>query len=236
MNTNPDPPKRPGDKNDQIISYFTLRFLIGAAGILLPLFMVIGKMINEGSWVIEFSISDYYDNGTAGDMLVGILFALSFFLFSYKGYDAVDSRAANAGALFGLGVALCPTTSDNKTVHTLHFIFAFLLFAVFIFFSIYLFRKKDPKKPRTDKKEKRDAIYLACGIIMIVCIAGVAGSSFLWQDFAKRFHSVFWFETIALVSFGFSWITKAEYLFLQDAETVQKKLATGDTSSLKTTS
>ena len=214
--------KRPGNKNDQIIPYYILRVLIGAAGILLPLFVVIGKLIYEGSMEIEYSISDYYDNGTAGDFLVGILFALAFFLFSYRGYEPIDNRIASAGCVFALGVALCPTTSKNETVHDLHFVFALLLFTVFIIFSIYLFRKKAPHP--TKEKKDRNKIYLLCGIIMIVCIAGIAVASFLLNpEISEKYHLVFWLETIALVSFGFSWITKAEVLFLTDEGSEEKK-------------
>jgi hypothetical protein len=218
---------RPGNDNDQIIPYYVLRVLIGAAGIFLPLLLVIGKLIFNRSMELEYSISDYYDNGTAGDIFVGILFALAFFLVSYKGYAPIDSIAANLGSLFALGVALCPTTSDHKTVHILHFVFAVLLFSVFIFFSIYLFRKSKPgTKKITKKKEERNHIYLACGIIMIVCIvfiALVSLTNFLRQETIK-YSLVFWAETIALVSFGFSWITKAEVLFLKDADSPVEKL------------
>jgi len=204
--------QRPGNNNDQIISYFTLRKLIGASGILLPFLMVIGKLIFNHSWQIEYSISDYYDNGTAGDILVGVLFALAFFLVSYKGFAPIDSIAANCGCVFALGVALCPTTSPNKVVHTLHFVFAFLLFSVFIFFSIYLFRKSNDPTP-TRQKKNRNNVYLVCGIIMSVCIAGIAVTNFLLPSISERFRTVFWLESLALISFGFSWITKAEVVF-----------------------
>jgi hypothetical protein len=204
--------KRPGIGNDQIISYFTLRKLIGAAGISLPFLMVIGKLIYNHSWQIEYSISDYYDNGTAGDILVGILFALAFFLVSYKGFAPIDSIAANLGCVFSLGVALCPTTSPDRFVHTMHFVFAFLLFSVFIFFSIYLFRQSDDPHP-TRQKKNRNGVYLLCGIIMIVCIVGIAVGNFFLQSFSEQLHLVFWLESLALISFGFSWITKAEVLF-----------------------
>lgn len=204
--------KRPGNTNDQIIPYYVLRVLIGAAGICLPFLLVAGKLIYNNSFDIEYSISDYYDNGTAGDILVGILFALAFFLVSYRGYAAMDSIAANLGCVFALGVALCPTTSDNKVVHILHFVFAILLFSVFIFFSIYLFRKKSPHP--TKQKKNRNKVYLICGIIMIVCIILVALSNFrfMWEP-SKKYHLVFWLESIALAAFGFSWITKAEIVF-----------------------
>lgn len=215
--------KRPGKKNDQIISYYQLRILIGAAGILLPLLLFVGKLIYNGTPQIEFSVSDYYDNGTAGDILVGVLFALGFFLLSYRGYDHIDSKAANLGCVFALGVALFPTTSGNEWVHKLHFVFAILLFSVFIFFSIYLFRKSDPQKSCTQQKQTRNKAYLVCGIIMIVCVVGIAVCSFLLQELSLKYHLVFWLETIALISFGFSWITKAEFLFWKDGETEEKK-------------
>jgi len=201
--------KRPGNANDQIIPYFTLRILIGAAGISLPILLVIGKLIAENSFQLEYSISDYYDNSTAGDILVGVLFSLAFFLVSYKGYAPIDSIAANLGCAFALGVALFPTTSKNTFVHYAHFVFAFLLFSIFIFFSLYLFRKSAPHP--TKQKKNRNKVYLLCGVLMILCIAGIAISEIF--EIGPNLHLVFWLESIALASFGFSWITKAEVLF-----------------------
>jgi len=221
--TTTDTAERPGKKNDQIISYYELRLLIGAAGILLPFLLFFGKVVFNGSPQIEYSVSDYYDDGTAGDILVGVLFALGFFLLSYRGYDALDSRAANLGCAFALGVALFPTTSSNDWIHKLHFVFALLLFSVFIFFSIYLFRRSDPRKSCTKQKETRNRAYLVCGIIMIICVAGIAVCSFLLEKISAKYHLVFWLESIALVSFGFSWITKAEFLFWKDPDTEVKK-------------
>ncbi len=211
--------KSSGNNNTQIISYFTLRILIGAAGVLLPFLLVIGKLIYNNSVQIEFSVSDYYDNGAAGDILVGVLFVLGFFLMAYKGYEPIDSRAANIGCVFALGVALFPTTSSNNFIHIMHFVFAVLLFSVFIFFSIYLFRKTNPKKLYTKQKENRNKVYLVCGIIMILCIAGIAISMIFLEALSQSYHLVFWFESIALISFGFSWITKAEFLFWKDSNT-----------------
>ena len=185
MNIRKDIPERTGKKNDQIISYYELRMLIGGLGFLLPFLLFTGNLLSGGTAEIEYSISDYYDNGTAGDILVGVLFALGFFLFSYRGYDALDSRAANLGCVFALGVALFPTTSDNPWIHKLHFVFAFLLFAVFIFFSIYLFRRTAPGGKMTSNKENRNRVYLTCALVMIVCVAGITLFSFFTRDSAR---------------------------------------------------
>jgi len=204
-------------KNDQVISYYALRILIGATGILLPLLLIIGNFVAYNNFEIEFSVSDYYDNSTAGDILVGVLFVLGFFLMAYKGYDRIDSRAANLGCIFSLGVALFPTTSSNNVIHIMHFVFALLLFSVFIFFSIYLFRKTGPGR-RTKQKDRRNTVYLVCGIIMIFCIVCIAIGMLWLESLSARYQLVFWFESIALISFGISWVTKAEFLFLKDNE------------------
>ena len=203
-------------KNDQIISYYALRILIGATGILLPLLLIIGNLVANNTLLIENSVSDYYDNSTAGDILVGVLFVLGFFLMTYKGYNRTDSIAANLGCVFALGVALFPTTSTNNIVHTMHFVFAVLLFSVFIFFSIYLFRKTDPNKVYTKQKDKRNKVYLLCGIIMILCIVCIAIGMLWLETLSATYHLVFWFESIALIAFGVSWVVKAEFLFMKD--------------------
>jgi hypothetical protein len=209
-------------KNDQIVSYYALRILIGATGVLLPFLLIIGNLVANGTLQIEFSVSDYYDNSTAGDILVGVLFVLGFFLMTYKGYDKTDSRAANLGCVFALGVALFPTTSTNNIVHIMHFVFAVLLFSVFIFFSIYLFRKTGPGR-RTRQKNKRDKVYLICGIVMIFCIVSIAIGMLWLKEQSAEYHLVFWFESLALIAFGISWITKAEFLFLKDEEDSEGK-------------
>lgn len=201
---------------DQIISYKTLRILMGLAGILLPLMVFVGKALSQHNMELEFSISDYYDNDTAGDILVGVLFALSFFLFAYKGPEPIDNKVANVGSLMAMGVALFPTTSSIKWVHYMHFVFAICLFTVFIVFSIYLFRKTKKGTVPTDEKKKRNKLYLFCGIVMILCIAGLAISMWLMEDLCSRAKLVFWGEATALFAFGISWLTKAEWLYLKD--------------------
>jgi preprotein translocase subunit SecG len=201
---------------DKIISYKKLQIMMGLAGILLPLLVVAGKYLSEGSGVLEDSVSDYYNNGTGGDILVGILFALSFFLFAYKGPEGIDSIIADIGGAMALGVALFPTTSENKFVSSMHFIFAALLFATLIIFSLYLFRKTKKTVKPTPEKIKRNRIYFCCGIIMIVCIVGMFVCYIALNSFTRKYNIIFWGETIALVSFGFSWLTKAEWLYLVD--------------------
>jgi len=207
------PQEQESNYREEIISHVILRFLIGMAGILLPLLLVASKLIYNGDLRLEDSISDYYDDGAAGDIFVGILFVLGAFLFSYRGKDPIDSKTANIGSLAAVGVALFPTMSSMKWISTLHFVFAILLFSCFIFFALVIFRKHHPSGI-TSQKRIRNQVYLVSGIIMIVCIVAI-GVSFLGfdEDVRNQYNLVFWFEAIALMTFGFSWITKAEVVF-----------------------
>jgi hypothetical protein len=46
----------------------------------------------------------------------------------------------------------------------------------------------------------------------------------LWlKEQSAEYHLVFWFESLALIAFGISWITKAEFLFLKDEEDSEGK-------------
>ncbi len=205
------------DKNDrkerQVISYLILRTLIGAIGILLPVFLVTGCFIYGGCSEIQNSISAYYHTGVR-DVFVGVLFVLGFFLLSYRGYERTDNIGANLGFIFALGVALCPTQSPYPVVQTMHFVFAGLLFSVFIYFSLVLFRKGVSKGERTGQKDTRNRIYLICGIIMILCIGFIGLSVLLLSDEQQLIYKpVFWFETLALWAFGFSWLTKGQLLW-----------------------
>lgn len=217
MNSASNKIKNEQSEQDQIISYKTLRIMMGLAGIFLPLLVFIGKAIAEKNYEIEFSISDYYNNNTGGDILVGVLFALSFFLFAYKGPEPIDNRVADIGSVAAVGVALFPTTVKGW-VHYAHFVFAIILFTVFIIFSLYLFRKTKKDKEPTPEKKKRNKLYLVAGIIMIGCIAGLTIAIWFFEEACEKYKLVFWGETIALIAFGISWLTKAEWLYWIDRE------------------
>lgn len=80
-NKNPNP-----TDNFQVISYNTLRKAIGFIGFLLPVIVVLGSFISSDLHTVLPSISDYYFT-TMGDVLIGCLCAVAFFLFCYKGHD-----------------------------------------------------------------------------------------------------------------------------------------------------
>jgi hypothetical protein len=207
------------DKN-LVISYLTLRRAIGILGISFPVILVLGSIFIGGYKEIQKSISFYYYTNM-GDVFVGFLCAVGLFLFSYTGHDWRDKLAGDLGCVFALGVAFWPPApavpppGDLPWVHTLHLISACLLFGVLIYFSLALFPRTN-KQNLTARKKKRNIVFKLCGYLMAVCLLLLI-LYFAWLK--KSFPGlaclkpVFWLESIALVSFGVSWITKGQLLW-----------------------
>lgn len=197
----------------QIISYLTLRTLIGSLGILIPVLLAIGGFLFSSSMVLEHSISNYYYT-PMGDVLVGVLFVMGFFLLTYKGYERIDNIAGSLGFIFALGVALFPCNSDFLAVRITHFVSAALLFGVFVFFSLCLFTKThEGKEPSTGKKN-RNVVYWVCGFAMILFLVLIALSFlFLSPQARNAYKLIFWLESLALWAFGISWLVKGRLLW-----------------------
>jgi hypothetical protein len=93
-----------------VFSYLTLRKAIGWLGCALPFTVSLGALFIFRTG-IQSSISNYYYTGTR-DVLVGTLWAIGFFLLSYKGYQRIDTIAGRLGCVFALGTALFPTAPE----------------------------------------------------------------------------------------------------------------------------
>ncbi len=203
--------KRSTGNSRQIISYLTLRKVIGLLGLLFPILLSLGCFALGDCKEIPASISHYYHTNM-GDVFVGILFAIGLFLFSYKGYDAIDSIMGTLGCVFALGVALFPTESSIEAIRSMHFVSAALLFGVLSYFSLVLFTKTggDP----SPQKKKRNDVYKACGIIMLLCIVLIGiYFMFLKGSSIDNYKPVFVLESLSLFAFGFSWLIKGETLW-----------------------
>jgi hypothetical protein len=200
----------------EFVRYLTLRRAVGFFGILLPWLLTLGCMLLGGCTAIEESISQYYGTDVR-DLFVGLLFVIAWFLFAYRGYERKDDIAGDFACIFALGVALFPTTSQSGLIRAVHFACAASLFLVLSYFSICLFTKTDEKGSPTKEKKKRNKVYVACGVIMLVCIACVPSSyAVLSESAIARIKPVFWLESLALSAFGVSWLIKGKTL-LQDA-------------------
>jgi hypothetical protein len=206
-----------GNERSLVFSYLELRKAIGILGIALPFVVALGGLILFQTG-LQSSISAYYHTAM-GDVLVGTLFAIGFFLLSYRGFDRRDGIAGDLACIFFVGVALFPTapqgevTDIDRLVGYAHMVFTALAFGALIYFSLYLFPKTAPGVPPTKRKLQRNRVYKACGYIMAVCLVLIGVNFLLPSDIASSLaglRPVFWLEAIAIWAFGISWFTKGE--------------------------
>ena len=206
-----------------VISYLTLRKALGVLGIALPFILAIGGLIVFKTGLQE-SISDYYHTGMR-DVFVAILFAIGVFLYSYRGYDIRDNLAANLAGVLAIGIAFFPTTPDlnpsslDRLVGIVHWVSSALFFITVAYISLFLFTLTHKDRLPTKQKIIRNYIYRACGYLILASII-LIGVHAILPDTVKpalsAYKPVFWLESIAVVAFGFSWLTKGELIGLRD--------------------
>ncbi|HZX58346.1 MAG TPA: DUF998 domain-containing protein, partial [Mucilaginibacter sp.] len=145
--------------------------------------------------------------------------------FTYKGYNKADRISAIIAGTGALATAVFPTNSDNTTnfceviakpcsslSNTVHFLGAAVFFVTLAYMSIFLFTKSNKKKEDIRKpKRTRNRVYITMGIIMLVALIGIVLLRIPAVESAiGAYQPEFWFETIALWAFGFSWLVKGE--------------------------
>lgn len=226
--------KTPTDSS--VMHMRSLRMAIGWIGLALPFALVIGENLRDwfvtrsssvGDSFIEPSISAYFHTGMR-ELFVGSMCAIGVFLVCYKGYDRRDDIAANLAGICALVVAVFPTTeraitdidsvtifSDARTpdptyVGVLHFVAAAIFFLTLAIMSIYLFTLSTTTGV-TPQKVSRNRVFKLCGYTMIASIVLIAAGRIL--GVSDRTSYMFWLESVAVVAFGISWLTKAQVIF-----------------------
>jgi hypothetical protein len=220
------------DTQSLLISYLTIRKSVGMLAVFLPVVLVIGTIIIGKCCNIQDSISDYYYT-VMGNYFVGTLCAVALFLFSYNGYDKQDRLSSILACIFALGIAFFPTSmsdpeslcninsrNSSSFISTIHYTSAGLFFIDLAYISFWLFTKSSGNY--TPQKIKRNKVYKLCGYLIVLSIVLIAlyHIPFIHSEFQK-YKPVIYLETIALWAFGFSWLTKGEFL-LKDEKADKK--------------
>jgi hypothetical protein len=207
--------EQPNARTPLVISYLGLRKAVGIIGIALPFVLAIGKILVDGAG-LEMSMSEYYYTGMR-NVFVGSLCAISVFLMSSRGYDRRDHVAGILASIFGLGVALFPTAPDvNPTpgemiISRLHALWAASFLLTLAYFSLALFTQTDSPGRETPRKLQRNAVYRVCGWTILACLILSALVEQLPADSpVMKLYPLFWLESLAVVAFGVSWLTKGE--------------------------
>ncbi|MDX9928580.1 MAG: hypothetical protein RBS37_01875 [Bacteroidales bacterium] len=188
-------------------SYLALRRAVGWIGILLPFVLLLGNTLLFGGDPNQPSISLYYHTPMR-DVLVGGLCAVALFLFFYSGYDRLDNTMANITGAFALLVAWFPASETGiaGVVNAIHFVAAALFLSCLAIFSLFLFTKGEVNP--TPQKLRRNIVYIICGTVMATCLLALLVYFIVKGEGHTSTSFVFWAETVALVAFGISWLTK----------------------------
>ncbi|MEO8149008.1 MAG: DUF998 domain-containing protein [Bacteroidia bacterium] len=191
----------------------TLRKVVGLFGLVLVPVLILGSFILDQTLHVEVSVSAYYHT-TMRNVLVGIVCGISLYLLSYHGYDRRDSIASKLAGIFALGIVFFPTSETfDKTdlISKLHYITSGIFFVILSYMSIFLFTKSSGIM--TPEKKMRNRVYRICGIIMLVSVAGIpiGGLDGIHEHIAFLKPTLI-LEALGLSSFGFSWVTKGEFL------------------------
>ena len=212
-------PRNPLDA-ELIVSYLTLRKAVGIIGLLMPIIVRVGAYFFD-KIPSHTSISAYYYTSMR-DVFVGSLAAIGVFLFCYRGPSAQDNFLTNVAGACAVAIGLLPTEVEyhplvlarfpqllTDACYRNHGPLGFHIYVVGAFFLIIsyltIFRFTKPSQPITDpeRKRSRNRVYIACGIVMVICIVLVVVIKL--RDFTS---SIFWPESVAIFAFAVAWLTK----------------------------
>ena len=216
------PPTNP--PNRLLISFLDLRKSIGYLGATMPIVLVLGNYFTTGATELLNSLSSYYHSG-GRNLFVAILAAIAVFAFSYRGYDKKDNLAGDIAALSALGIAFFPTSTDNpdtdvnSVIGIIHIVSAAVFFLTLAYYSLVLFPKTDPSKPMTSQKKKRNKVYRLSGYLILASLLLIAAYEFFLEEKyinLQDYKLVFWLESLAVMAFGFSWLTKGEAILADE--------------------
>ena len=153
------------------------------------------------------------------DLYVGSLCAIAAFLACSRGYDLRDEITGYLAGVCAVGVACFPSFNPRSIRYTqldfafgvIHTAFAALMYLTLAYICIFLFRKSSPQKTFTRRKQDRNRIYAASGVIMVACMIAMVSLTLL-TTIERRHPSrwLFWCESLALCAFGIAWLTKGE--------------------------
>ncbi|MBW4359862.1 hypothetical protein [Flavobacterium taihuense] len=224
------------DNSIWLTNSLTLRKIIGVLGMVMPLLLFVFLYLENGLQHPLESISHYYYTRVSGIFVI-ILSLLAFFLIVYKGKEPIDFYISFFAGVFALLVVLFPTNNITETCCDstkkyavtflpvtdlstfrmyFHYTVAGLFFLCLSYMSFFLFTKsnKTPNE-RSIQKTIRNRIYRTCAVLMLLAILVLFAGSLKLIPLAyfKIFPLTFWMETLAIESFGLSWLVKGETLF-----------------------
>jgi hypothetical protein len=189
------------------------------------------------SSLVKPTISDSYYT-PMGEWFTGCLGSIGLFMFCYKGHDLrpgehfSDNFITNTIGICAFFVALCPTSAslpegvncldDNFRIfqagtvtNIVHLSAATLLFVCLGRMSYTNFRRS--QNPEDFGKGADDGWFKFFGLVIYSCIGGLMlykGLNTYVPQTIKNLQPFYILESIALISFGLSWLIKGKIDFM----------------------
>jgi len=224
--------------NGPIISYTTLRRLIGWMGVCLPFVVYLGNWVIFTHHVaacllpsskVPYSLSGYYYTHMRG-VFTGTFWALGVFLLAYNGFGRVDQVITTVAGLSAIGIATFPTSPspnfladqagtcgplvpvEYKSSPHQALIGAGhdVSLVVLIITLIAMAWRFRSDQPREGVTGTAKVIYLISAVGIAVGGLGAIVQNFLSNTVKAETPWLFWFEIVAILFFGLSWFVKGE--------------------------
>lgn len=206
--------------SELVVSYLTLRQMIGWIGLVMPFSVRAGAWLFEGIRTTD-SISAYYYTGMR-DVFVSTLVLVGILLTCYRTRAVRDNVVAIVAGLAAIGIGLFPMEPIFAPeilrkypdiaarcylatgILGYHFIFVTVFFSLSFYLVYFRFDALTPANP-TLQKRRRNKVYKVCGAAMLVAFVAIGLLAAL-----NRGGSIFWPETLAVVAFAAAWLVKGQ--------------------------
>ena len=193
-----------------------LRLGVGVIAGALPFVVLFGNMLFAHSAIWLGSISGSYYTQMRG-VFVGSLCAIGVFLIAYR-YDKWDDIWSTVAGGLAIIVALFPTPPDpvngvvtrtQVTIGTVHLRRRHVAVPRSRLLLPIPVHPLDRQHAQTPQKQTRNTIYRCAGGVIVAAIAA-AGliALFAPRSVRESWNTLFWCETIAILSFAVAWLTK----------------------------
>ena len=187
------------------------RNVLGALGMLLPVFSILGGLFVKNkpeSWWSSISVTYYITPA-----LPIILGSCAIFLLCYRSYNTIDTVINVLSGIFAFGVVLFPCANPYGIEYVgyfqipvnisdkIHCASAMLLFALLAFNIGWLFTRSSNELNNKIYRFCSYAMIMIMAIFVIIIVAGLFGLNYpKWLTMVV--------EAVLLLLFGFAWLVK----------------------------
>ena len=209
------------ENSEMVVSYLTLRQMIGWIGLLMPIGVRLGALIFEGIHTTD-SISAYYYTGMR-DVFVSTLVLGGALLTCYRTPAWHDNVVAIVAGVSAIGIGLFPMSPTFaaeilqkypemgeakcyiiRGLLGFHFLFVGAFFSLSFYLVYFRFSAFTPQIP-TRQKVMRNKVYTLCGAAMFAAFITIGILAFM-----NKASSIFWPESVAVIAFAAAWLVKGQ--------------------------